>query len=116
MTKKTLNSFELLGKVKFENLSPDNEDSSPKTKKETFTQQNLEAHFSNKGRAGKVVTIIKGFKGNSDQLKALAKDIKLHASTGGSVKKRDIIIQGDLRDKIISFLIDMGHNVKRVGG
>ena len=33
MTKKTLNSFELLGKVKFENLSPDNEDSSPKQRK-----------------------------------------------------------------------------------
>ena len=32
-----------------------------------------EAHFSVKGRAGKPVTVIKGFNGSKDELKDLAK-------------------------------------------
>jgi len=40
--------------------------------KET-TKQYLEAHFSNKGRGGKTVTVIKGFEGTDAELKSLAK-------------------------------------------
>ena len=51
---KKLNSLEELAKIKFENLTPDPDslpDSEPK-----FIAQDLEAHYSNKGRAGKTVT------------------------------------------------------------
>ena len=39
-------------------------------------KQQLEAHFSNKGRGGKTVTIIKGFEGSPQELKALEKELK----------------------------------------
>ena len=39
-------------------------------------KQQLEAHFSNKGRGGKTVTIIKGFDGSPHELKALEKELK----------------------------------------
>lgn len=85
-------------------------------KKSGTTKQYLEAHFSNKGRGGKTVTIIKGFEGPPDALKALAKTLKQHCGVGGSVKDYDIIIQGNMRDKIMAFLKKEGHQVKRVGG
>tara|TARA_S200000501_G_scaffold317522_1_gene310908 strand:- start:143 stop:478 length:336 start_codon:yes stop_codon:yes gene_type:complete len=81
-----------------------------------FKKQNLEAHFSNKGRGGKTVTILKGFFGTDDEMKSLAKLIKKKFRVGGSIKGQNIIIQGNIRDKIIVFLQLNGHNVKRVGG
>ena len=85
-------------------------------KKHEITPQYLEAHFSNKGRGGKTVTIIRGFEGSQDALKTLAKSLKQHCGVGGSFKDNDIIIQGNMRDKIMSYLKKIGHHVKRVGG
>ena len=110
---KKLNSLEELG-----TLMPDGF----KTKKpfeidNSFSKQNLEAHYSVKGRAGVPVIILKGFSGlNKEDLKNLAKPIKNKLGIGGSVKKNEIYFQGDKREKIISILELQGHSVKRIGG
>lgn len=67
-------------------------------------------------RKGKPITIIEGYAGADDDFKSLAKDLKKKFSVGGSFKNDIIIIQGDYRDKIMSFLKELGFNVKRVGG
>ena len=110
---KKLNSLEELG-----TLMPDGF----KTKKpfeidNSFSKQNLEAHYSVKGRAGVPVIILTGFSGlNKEDLKNLAKPIKNKLGIGGSVKKNEIYFQGDKREKIISILESQGHSVKRIGG
>ena len=76
----------------------------------------MEAHYSRKNRAGKVVTLIKGFQGSSQELKKLGKTLKNAVGVGGTIKNGEIIIQGNLRDKIMELLKKMGHDVKRVGG
>ncbi len=76
----------------------------------------LEAHFSKKGRGGKVVTVIKGFPGPENELKQLAKELKSKLGTGGSAKDGEIIIQGNNRDKVIFLLEAKGYKVKKVGG
>ncbi len=79
-------------------------------------QQNLEAKLEKKGRGGKTAVIIAGFVGSKDDLKELGKFLKTQCGVGGNVKNGEIIIQGDVRDKIMKLLKDKGYKVKRVGG
>lgn len=111
---KKLNSFSDLAHVKFDKLSPDPELIAES--KIEFNKQYLEAHFSIKGRVGKVVTVIKGFEGDTESLKYLAKTLKQTVNTGGSIKKGEILIQGNFRNQIIDKLRELGHEVKRIGG
>ena len=78
-------------------------------------QQNLKVCID-KHRAGKIAIIIKGFVGSADDLKALGKILKAKCGVGGSAKNGEIIIQGDLRDKVMDILAKEGYNYKRVGG
>jgi translation initiation factor 1 len=118
MAKKKLSSLSDLGGFVFstneqEDFSSYSEESSENIDPK---DQQLEAHFSNKGRGGKTVTIVSGFQGKESDLKALAKLLKTKCGVGGSVKDGEIIIQGNYRDKIMSILQKEGYRVKRVGG
>lgn len=78
-------------------------------------EQRLIARIEKKGRGGKTVTIVEGFEGSDEDMKALAKKIKNHCGVGGSVKDEDIVIQGDHRDKIVTLLSKDGYRIKRSG-
>ncbi len=77
------------------------------------TEMKLLVRKERKGRGGKVVTVISGFEGSDAEIKALAKSIKQHCGTGGAVKGDDIIIQGDLADKIVQYLEERGYPSKK---
>ena len=78
-------------------------------------EQNLKVCID-KHRGGKVAIIIKGFIGTSDDLKTLEKLLKKKCGVGGSAKNGEIIIQGDIRGKVMEILESEGYNYKRVGG
>ena len=78
-------------------------------------QQDLRVWLDKKNRAGKEASIVRGFIGSTDDLKALGNEIKQACGTGGSVKDVEIIIQGDKRDTIIKLLTKEGYKAKKAG-
>jgi translation initiation factor 1 len=116
MSKKKLSSLEDLGGFVFSTSDSFEFENEEQVATLAPNQQYLEAHFSNKGRGGKTVTVISGFVGEEQDLKALGKMLKTKCGVGGSVKDNEIVIQGNYRDKIMEILKKEGYNVKRVGG
>ncbi len=67
-------------------------------------QQLLQVRMERAGRKGKTVTLVSGFVGQSVDLQALGKFLRTKLSTGGSVKDGEIIIQGDVRERVKALL------------
>ena len=79
-------------------------------------KQDLRVQISRKGRKGKSVTVITGFTHKSETLSALAKKLKAHCGSGGTVKDSSIEIQGEHAAKVVSLLIKQGYKAKISGG
>ena len=97
--------------------NPDFEFDSSDDEPETLTpsQQDLRIWLDRKG-GGKVITLVKGFVGTNTDLEALGKQLKSLCGTGGTVKDREVQIQGDHRDKVIAWLISKNYKAKKAGG
>jgi translation initiation factor 1 len=66
------------------------------------------------GRGGKAVSVVRGLPRRD--LAAVAKDLKRHCGSGGTVKDGAVEIQGDQREKIAARLEAQGYMVKLAGG
>ena len=87
----------------------------PQEEEETLepSKQRLVVTIDRRNRGGKQVTLVKGFRGTSEDLSALGKALKVKCGVGGSAKDGEITVQGDLRDKVTALLQEMGYNAKR---
>ena len=68
-------------------------------------KQTLRVWLDRKQRAGRVVTLVRGFRGTAADLEALGRMLKQRCGVGGSVKEGEIIVQGDHRDRIVEILL-----------
>lgn len=79
-------------------------------------RQDLRVHRETKHRCGKTAIVIKNFIGNDDDLQKLAKELKTKCGVGGTAKDGEIIIQGDVRDKVCDILTKLKYRFKKAGG
>lgn len=110
----TWDAFQSLG-------NPENAPKQEEEKIDTDTSnrkhQKIRIYLDKKGRRGKGVTLISGLEETDDYINELGKTLKKKCGVGGSAKDGEIIIQGDHRDKVLTYLIDLGYsNTKKAGG
>ncbi len=79
------------------------------------SNQNLRIHLERK-RGGKILTVIRGYVGNAQNFNKLARELKKSWGVGGSVKNDEILIQGNVREKVLSILTEKGYSAKLSGG
>ena len=77
--------------------------------------QNLRLHLQ-RLPGNRITTIVKGFKGSDRMYQELSKYLKKTCGVGGSIKEKNILIQGNHRDKIMKLLKERGFKVKASGG
>ncbi len=75
-------------------------------------EQRLRISLETKHRAGKTVTLVTGFIGKQEDMEDLGKKLKNHCGTGGAAKDGEIILQGDHREKVKSWLQKNQYPVK----
>ncbi len=85
------------------------------TENETIApaKQQLRIELDKRNRKGKAVTLITGFVGSDDELKELAKLLKTQCGVGGSSRCGEILLQGDLRNKVLEILQSKGYTKSR---
>lgn len=78
--------------------------------------QKLRVSLDRKNRGGKTVTLVTGFVGTDDDLKALAKFLKSICGVGGAAKDGEIIIQGDFKLRVLDLLKAKGYTQTKPAG
>jgi len=76
-------------------------------------KQSLRVLLDTSGRAGKTVTLVTGFVGTSVDLETLSKRLKTMCGTGGSTKDGQILLQGDVRQKLLEILTKDGYKARK---
>jgi translation initiation factor 1 len=78
--------------------------------------QSLRISIDRRHRGGKVVTLISGYVGTSSDLESLCKHLKVSCGVGGSVKDGVILLQGDIRERVLGALVVLGYKRSKICG
>ena len=106
-------AFKMLGNP--ENAPVDEDEI--KNEHKALAKMQIRVHYERKGRGGKETCIIRGHEGSEKEMEELCKLLKTKIGVGGAVKEREIILQGNHREKVMKILMDSGYkNAKKAGG
>ena len=90
--------------------------SGPAAEPASKAQQRVRVQRTKAGKGGKLVTAITGLEAPEAELKALLKQLKAAAGTGGTVKDGLIELQGDQVAPALAALEKAGYRPKQAGG
>ena len=104
--------FEIGADIK-DGWSSDNKEKTVTKKKiETKPPQKHQLYLAKEKRRGKIVTIVKPFHLDRQELKALLKTLKKRLGTGGTLKEESLEFQGDIPDKLRATLEEMHYRFR----
>ena len=78
-------------------------------------QQNFKIWLDRKG-GNKIMSRVEGFVGKDENLQELRKKLQNLCGSGGTAKDNEIMLQGDHRERILTFLLKEGYKAKKAGG
>lgn len=95
-------------------LLPDSPEPPPQPSTETHDGKGRTVRLSldTKGRKGKSVSLVSGLQHNPATMQEIARILKEHCGTGGTVKDGNIELQGDQRERAAEKLRKMNYVVK----
>lgn len=88
----------------------------PSAEPSAKSHQTIRVQRTKAGKGGKLVTLIKGLEAAEVELKALLKQLKAVAGTGGTIKDGVIELQGDQIAVALAALEKAGYRPKQAGG
>ena len=68
------------------------------------------------GRGGKTVTVVRGLTLDVMALNATGQQLRAACGAGGTAKDGVIEVQGDHVERVMAWLTQAGHRVRRTGG
>ncbi len=74
-------------------------------------KEKLNVSMEKKGRGGKTATIIYGFTSDDEEIASVAAVLKRRLGIGGSSRGGEILLQGDVREKVKPVLREMGYGL-----
>lgn len=96
--------------------APEEPTNAPLDMNHFVAKSRIRVHLEKKGRGGKPVSIVRGLEMTNAAMKDIEKALKSRCGVGGTQKNGEIIIQGDQRDKIITYLKSLGaSDIKKAG-
>ena len=78
-------------------------------------QQDLRLTLDKRLKGGKQATVVYRFVGTSDDLEVLGKRLKTVCGVGGSVKDGEVLLQGNVLEKVKAELTKLGYRYKVAG-
>ena len=104
---------DILGRMKQDPSLPAGEEmrDEPEQPAQSARKDRLTVVIEKKGRKGKVATIVEGFTVSDAEVAEVAAMLKKKLGVGGSARGGEILIQGDLADKVRALLRAEGYRL-----
>ena len=104
---------EMLGQLREDPSLPAGDDvAQPAPEPLLKKKDTLRVIVDKKGRKGKIATIVEGFTVSDEEVAEIAASLKKRLGTGGSSRGGEILIQGNVADRVREFLSVEGYRIK----
>lgn len=104
---------EMLGQLREDPSLPAGDDvAQPAPEPILKKKDTLRVIVDKKGRKGKIATIVEGFTVSDEEVAEIAASLKKRLGTGGSSRGGEILIQGNVADRVREFLSAEGYMIK----
>lgn len=79
---------------------------------QSTANKSVKLRLEKQGRSGKTVTVLYELNPGGETAEALCRRLQKHCGCGGASSESEILLQGDMRERVRQFLTEEGFRVK----